>query len=325
MNDELLLFDALMAATIIAIAVGALVVKDHFQAIVLFIIFGLLMALVWCRLDAVDVALAEAAIGAGLTGALLLNTLAAIGGVKRPASYPMDNVASKARPVRIVLSTLAVAAAAAVATIVLPIAASTGPRIELLDALPHTGADNPVTAVLLNLRAYDTLLEIAVLVLAAFGVVSIRPATTAAPDARAAGPVLRSFVGLAVPLIALVAVYMLWIGSKLPGGAFQAGALGSAAGVLLLVSGAHPPAWLRRSSAVLLLVGIVVFLLAGLAPMPLAGRFLEYRDQEAALLILVIETALTISIAWILIMLFAGGFVGSAVEPSATQSEADQI
>lgn len=46
------------------------------KAIVLFIAFGLLMALAWVRISAPDIALAEAAIGAGLTGALLLITLA---------------------------------------------------------------------------------------------------------------------------------------------------------------------------------------------------------------------------------------------------------
>jgi energy-converting hydrogenase B subunit D len=47
------------------------------RAVVMFIVFGLLMALAWARLDATDVALAEAAIGAGLTGALLLDALGA--------------------------------------------------------------------------------------------------------------------------------------------------------------------------------------------------------------------------------------------------------
>ena len=37
-----------------------------------FIAFGLFLALVWARLRAPDVALAEAAIGAGLAGALML-------------------------------------------------------------------------------------------------------------------------------------------------------------------------------------------------------------------------------------------------------------
>ena len=42
----------------------------------LFISFGLLLALAWVRLAAPDVALAEAGIGAGLTGALLMAALA---------------------------------------------------------------------------------------------------------------------------------------------------------------------------------------------------------------------------------------------------------
>ena len=45
------------------------------RAVILFIVFGLLMALAWARLAAPDIGLAEAAIGAGLTGALLLDAL----------------------------------------------------------------------------------------------------------------------------------------------------------------------------------------------------------------------------------------------------------
>ena len=65
----------------------SLAATDLFKAIVLFIAFGLLMALAWARLQAPDIALTEAAIGAGLTGALLLSTLARIsspGETKRP-------------------------------------------------------------------------------------------------------------------------------------------------------------------------------------------------------------------------------------------------
>jgi uncharacterized MnhB-related membrane protein len=46
---------------------------------VLFIIFGLLMSLAWARLAAPDIGLAEAAIGAGLTGALLLDAYGVLG------------------------------------------------------------------------------------------------------------------------------------------------------------------------------------------------------------------------------------------------------
>ncbi len=69
-------FDAVLGFALLWLAWRALASPDLFLAIVLFIAFGLLMALAWVRLDAPDVALAEAAIGAGLTGALLLAALA---------------------------------------------------------------------------------------------------------------------------------------------------------------------------------------------------------------------------------------------------------
>lgn len=67
-----MVFDGLLGLSLLWLAWGALSNPELFKAIVLFISFGLLMALAWVRLDAPDVALAEAAIGAGLTGALLL-------------------------------------------------------------------------------------------------------------------------------------------------------------------------------------------------------------------------------------------------------------
>jgi uncharacterized MnhB-related membrane protein len=68
--------DGMLALTLLWLAWQVLSSPDLFKAIVLFIAFGLIMALTWVRLQAPDVALAEAAIGAGLTGALLLAALA---------------------------------------------------------------------------------------------------------------------------------------------------------------------------------------------------------------------------------------------------------
>ncbi len=67
--------DLLLGSSLLALAWGSLTSKDLHRAVVLFIGFGLLLALVWVRLRAPDIALAEAAIGAGLTGALLLSAL----------------------------------------------------------------------------------------------------------------------------------------------------------------------------------------------------------------------------------------------------------
>ena len=69
-------FDTVLGFALSWLAWRALASPDLFRAIVLFIAFGMLMALAWVRLNAPDIALAEAAIGAGLTGALLLSALA---------------------------------------------------------------------------------------------------------------------------------------------------------------------------------------------------------------------------------------------------------
>jgi energy-converting hydrogenase B subunit D len=81
--------DIMLSAGLIILAWRAVVTPHLFRAVVLFITFGLLLALSWVRLDAPDIALAEAAIGAGLTGVLLLD---AYGYMERTA----EDVSSKA-------------------------------------------------------------------------------------------------------------------------------------------------------------------------------------------------------------------------------------
>jgi energy-converting hydrogenase B subunit D len=70
------IFDSLLAMLLLLVAGFTLFSRGLFRAIVLYIAFGLLLALSWARLDAPDIALAEIAIGAGLTGALLLSAWA---------------------------------------------------------------------------------------------------------------------------------------------------------------------------------------------------------------------------------------------------------
>lgn len=76
-------FDVVLAGGLVWSAVSALLSRDLYRAVVLFIVFGLLMTLAWVRLAAPDIALAEAAIGAGLTGALLLDALGGLGTKER--------------------------------------------------------------------------------------------------------------------------------------------------------------------------------------------------------------------------------------------------
>ncbi len=71
----LTLFDIILVLTLLWLGWRLLSSEDIFTAIILYISFGLLMALAWVRMRAPDVALAEAALGAGLTGPLFLAAL----------------------------------------------------------------------------------------------------------------------------------------------------------------------------------------------------------------------------------------------------------
>ena len=65
-------FDVLLIALLLVLAWQAIGGASLFRSVVLFIAYGLVMALAWVRLGSPDIALAEAAIGAGLTSVLLL-------------------------------------------------------------------------------------------------------------------------------------------------------------------------------------------------------------------------------------------------------------
>lgn len=69
------IFDGILALLLIWLAWQAVVDIDLFRSAVSFIALGLVLALTWFRLAAPDLALAEAAVGSGLTGALVLVAL----------------------------------------------------------------------------------------------------------------------------------------------------------------------------------------------------------------------------------------------------------
>lgn len=174
-----------------------------------------------------------------------------------------------------------------------------------LERVPESGASNPVTSVLLNYRAYDTLMELAVLLAALLGIWSLGPA--AAPYQPAA-MVLSSLTGWVVPMLILAGGYLLWIGGQAPGGAFQAGALLGAAGVTLALSGrANAGLPSEPGLRVLAALGALVFVLVGLALMALGFGFLTYPPAIAKWLILLIETGATLSIGATLAAAFLGG------------------
>jgi multisubunit Na+/H+ antiporter MnhB subunit len=188
---------------------------------------------------------------------------------------------------------------------------------EAFEALERSGVSNPVTAVLLNYRAYDTLLEMAVLLLAAVGVWSLRTMPVTQFEQRC-DPLLAALLRFLLPLLLVTGGYLLWIGSSAPGGAFQGGALLGGALVLMLLGGRVSRRVLTRTSLLRagLWLGLLIFCGVGLA-MTFGGRaFLEYPPERAGTLILLIETGAMLSIGVTLAALFFGGRPEAETEDS---------
>ena len=249
--------------------------------------------------DPVDVALAEAAIGAGLTGALLMAALAKLRSISTSEEMKAVNFQHCWLPS---VALLLVAAGLGYVVLSLPPYAA-GLSAEVTANLDASGVSNPVTAVLLNFRGYDTLLEMVVLLLALLGVWSL--GGTAVRREAAPGSVLDTLARVLAPLLILVASYLLWVGAHAPGGAFQAGAVLGAAGVLLLLTGWRPCTDLMALPLRLMLVtGPGLFVAMAALLYMIEGQLLAFPPAQAGILILILETAATVSIGVTLATLF---------------------
>lgn len=195
-----------------------------------------------------------------------------------------------------------------------PVAA--GLSQEVNAELARTGISNPVTATLLNFRSYDTLLEMGVLLLAVTAIQALRHGDR---SAISPGGEILAFLGhILAPVMILIAGYLLWSGAHAPGGAFQAGAILAAAGVLLILAGRQMP--LRDKGLPIrlgLAIGLAMFVAVGIAGVLLADAFLDYPAQNAAAIVLFLEIGASVSIALALLDMFLSVLCsGKAASPT---------
>lgn len=310
--------DILLICFLLGLAWVALTTREIRQAVIYFIAFGLLLALVWFRLAAPDVALAEAAIGAGLSGALFLTSLSRRQGGPLHQNSQQNSLQKPSQQssfiqaetlfnqIALYASFLALIVCLNIAFFYALLDANT-PRLApaVFDNLSQTGVSNPVTGVLLDFRAYDTMLELAVMLAAVLGIMALGRQKVYYQES---GPMLLNLSQWLVPVLILFSGYMLWAGAHAPGGAFHAGAILAAAGVLVHLSGHSQSGlpgflWLRG----LVIGGIASFLLIGLVIMLNGQAFLDYPSEWAGTLILLIESFATLTIALLLLIAFQAG------------------
>jgi multisubunit Na+/H+ antiporter MnhB subunit len=272
-----------------------------------FVAYGLLLTLVWLQLHGVDVALTEAAIGGGLTGALLIGAAARLRGTE--ARSEAERPRAITRTLAAALSAV-VALALAVCVLVLPVPVPTlAPAVAA--NMEATGVGNPITAVLLAFRAIDTLLEAIVLLFALVGVWSLAPdeSWNGRPGVRQAldTGILAYAARVLAPVGVVVGMYIFWIGADHPGGKFQGATIMAAMWLLVMMAGlADAPPIDRRWLRGLLVAGPLAFIAVGLVGAAAAGAFLAYPPGIAKPLILVIEFALMPTLTLILGLMLLG-------------------
>ncbi len=98
MDGWIWVMDAALAAVLIGTAARALAAPSLFEAVALFIVFGIFVTLAWVRMGAPDVALAEAGIGTGFTGALCVAALVRLRRLAARAPGPPERAAEMSSP-----------------------------------------------------------------------------------------------------------------------------------------------------------------------------------------------------------------------------------
>ena len=290
-----------------------------------FLGLGVIISLVWLRLGSVDVGLAEAALGSGILSAVLVILAAAPSADAAhlvQAQRQRDNV-----PVWV---SVVVGLVSGVVLVVMMAsvwlrAAQRLPQWEALftpamNALP---VDHGITGVLLSFRAYDTLLESAVLMFAAILARSLMPNDTfhelAATHRTFLGPARALDFSwayrLIVPLLLLVGLWLLFAGTSQPGGAFQSGAVLAGMLIMIQLAGGRLDYLVRTWLTPLAIIGVVVFTLA--AGLGWGATWFSWPTVGAYAVILTIEITLTVGVASGLFMLYLAASYRSVAPASA--------
>ena len=270
--DALHPLDLALGAAALVCALAAVLGRTRRAATTAFLTLGVVLALVWLRLGSVDVALAEAGLGTAVLAAVLV--WVAVRTPEPDGAAPAPTGRAGRAALAAVTGAVAVLGIAALWTRAEQAApAWSGP---LATRLPETGVEHGVTAVLLGFRAYDTLLESAVLMLA--GLAALAIGTSGGPGLTAVPPRITGMPATALrvlaPALLLLGLWLVFAGSSGPG---------------------------TRTP---LVVGVLVFLAAAVPGVAGSPAWLDWSAGPTFALVLTVELSLTLGITAGLYALF---------------------
>lgn len=237
--------------------------RNHLVSVIIFMSYSLVMSVIWVLLESPDLAITEAAVGAGVTSVLFFITLRRINAIRKERESKPDHVTREinARPgvkrfdryYRIAAILLGAAIIAALVVNISHLPAFGDPANPynnevseryLEKGLEETGAVNAVTGMILDYRAFDTFGESCVLFIAAACVLILLRDDRSDTTAKAlineryepvSDTILQTSAKILVPAIMIFGIYILLNGHLSPGGGFSGGAI-MGAGLILHVN-----------------------------------------------------------------------------------------
>ena len=301
-----------VAAVLIGASLGACAVRRRFSAALFLGVVGYSMAALFVVQGAPDLALTQVAIET-LTTVLFVLVLRRLpdrfgwsgdlDSGEAATSSPMNR---HQRAIR-----LAVAALVGISVFVLALAVSNGPPVpttvsdEMVErALPDGHGHNVVNVILVDIRGFDTLGELTVLICASIGTVALaragrRPVsdgsrrrgfTTPSGAVSQGGPTplpaqprlprmitLDVSVRLVFALVMVTSVYLLFTGHSQPGGGFVGGIVAGAAVALRYISGGIESvrSLSRGRPWIVMGTGLLISVVTALIPLAVGGAVLQ--------------------------------------------------
>jgi multicomponent Na+:H+ antiporter subunit B len=318
------IFGVFLLTLLLITGIAIVQTQNLFVSVMLSGMFSLLLAANFFLLDAADVALTEAAVGAGISTVLLLSALAIT------AKHEKAPSSNSNRVVALIVVT--------VTTLVLIYSTFDNPRFGDPNAAVHQHVGpwymektaeaidipNVVTAVLGSFRGYDTLGEVFVVFTAGIGVLFLlgtplgpfapgNPYKSTDPKGLRHYLIPRVVGRMLIPFILLFGLYVQFHGEYGPGGGFQAGALIAAAIILYaLLEGEDRALKVIPRGVLIGLIagGALLYGTVGLFGIFLGSNFLDYsvlssdtvHAQQMGLIL--IEAGVGITVTGVLLSIF---------------------
>lgn len=332
----MIVLELVLSGFLVVTAVLVALLRDPVEATAVFAAFSLALAIVWVLLAAPDVAVTEAAVGAGAMVILLL--VAVVQTEWEPSEGANGRFAS--------FGPLNLRALLAIAAVALPLSYTVGsfpaigdPMAPAVGETDPTGEPSPyshyvgetaaaldlpnaVVLVLVVFRNLDTLGEVVVAFTAVVGVLVVLDRTRittrrdvddsegiAYPDPYVMSPVGTTAVRLVVPLVFVFGVYLTLYGALLPGGGFQGGVIMGASIVLMALVFGHRPTsnWVDERVLVWILVlGVGLFVGVGVGSLLVDGTLLEVLAYP-------VDVVFVVDVVEVAIGLLVGGVITALV------------